>query len=256
MTAALLPSPVAPESLPVSRGAHCEQDAACVMEWAAFVGGRPWSDHPACVSGVIGTFLRGWNDGLSDAERTGQMARYVTCQRCGLVHTAEQSDHAPDVPILRTAGTPEQEQRRAWMCTDWLVRVQAPAWLALAGLHGHAEALRALDEVTAETVSRARPVIVAAGAAAGAAAGEAAREAAGEAAWAAAREAAGAAAEAAALDAALDAALAAALDAALAGAGEAAWAAAWDAAGAAAWDAPRPTVTEPAHELVARMVAV
>mgnify|MGYP000461577042 CR=1 FL=1 len=30
--------------------------------------------------------------------------------------------------------TDEQEEQRAWLATDWLIRVQTPAWLRLAGL--------------------------------------------------------------------------------------------------------------------------
>ena len=38
------------------------------------------------------------------------------------------------VRVLGTATTPEAEERRAWMATDWLTRTFAPAWLDLAGL--------------------------------------------------------------------------------------------------------------------------
>ena len=45
-------------------------DGACVMEAVAFVAGEKWSDHPECVSPVIGAFLRSWNDSLpTDADR-------------------------------------------------------------------------------------------------------------------------------------------------------------------------------------------
>jgi hypothetical protein len=37
------------------------------------------------------------------------------------------------VAILGTATGEEDEQTRAWLATDWLVRVQTPAWLELAG---------------------------------------------------------------------------------------------------------------------------
>ena len=37
------------------------------------------------------------------------------------------------------------------MALDWLVRVQAPAWLRLAGLTGQADMLTGMAEVNAET---------------------------------------------------------------------------------------------------------
>lgn len=56
---------------PLKTGGHKgPADGACVMEAVAFVAGEPWSDHPECVSPVIGVFLRNWNDSLpTDADR-------------------------------------------------------------------------------------------------------------------------------------------------------------------------------------------
>ena len=83
------------------------------------------------------------------------------------------------------------------MALDWLVRVQAPAWLRLAGLTGQADMLAGMAEVTPETcpsieapLQAVRQDAAAAGAAAWDAAGAAARDAAGAAAWAAAGAAA------------------------------------------------------------------
>ncbi len=198
-------------------GAHESlAEGGCVMEFAAWVAGEPHSDHPQCVSPVIGQFLRSWNDALNDEDR--QM----------LVPYA--------IAAVGTNTGADDEETRAWMCADWLVRTCAPAWLRLAKLHEHAEALANTPEVK------------------DAASAEVARQR-GDAAWAAAGNAARAAARAAAWDAAGNAARAAAWDAALAAARDAARAAARAAAG----DALRPTVVAlqlSALDLLDQMIAV
>jgi hypothetical protein len=217
---------------------------ACVMEAVAYVAGE-WTDHPGCACPVIGAFLRAWNDGLPDADRTRLLRDLIP-------------------RLVGTRSTPDVELRRSRMALDWYVREQTPAWLDMApSCTEHAAALRALQELvdgtTVETalvvLDRARVVAAAARAAAWAAARAAARDAA----WAAARDAARAAAWAAARDsawaAARDAAWAAAMDSAWAAARDAAWAAAMD----AAWDSARATVERlqlSALGLVDRMIAV
>jgi hypothetical protein len=152
------------------------------------------------------------------------------------------------------------------MVADWYIRVQAPAWLRLAGLTTQAEALEAFPEITdfakVPTLIATLAAIRKDADAARDAAWAAARGAAWDAAWAAARDAVGAAAGNAAWAAAEDAAWAAARGAAggavWAAAGAAAWAAAWAAAGGAAEDAVAPTVAmlqESAVDLVKRMCA-
>jgi hypothetical protein len=238
------------------------------MEAASYIAGEPWSDHPKCVCPVISAFMRAWNDGLPDGERTALLL--------------------PLLPkVLNTRGSDALAERRATMAADWLIRTHTVAWLRLAKLDKQADLLCALPEITAfAQVPSIRPTIEAvrddanaawdaAGAAAWDAAGDAARAAAGAAAWAAAgaaawdaagaasRAAAGDAARAAAWDAAWDAARAAARAAAgaaaWAAAGDAAWAAAGDAAGAAARAALAKTKSElqqSAVNLVERMCAL
>ncbi len=84
------------------------------------------TDRPACVSAVLGAFVRTWNDGLPSDEDRGRLLG-------PLLHL-----------LLDTATTAEDEERRAWMATDWLARVCAPAWLVAAGLHEIAAELREL----------------------------------------------------------------------------------------------------------------
>jgi hypothetical protein len=208
----------------------------CAMEAVAYIAGEPWSDTPQCASPVISAFMRAWNDGLPDAERTALLL--------------------PLIPwLVGTRGDEALEERRSLMAADWLVRVHTPAWLRLAKLDAQAELLERLPEITSmaqvpsirgpleavrqDTAAAGAAARAAAWAAARAAAGDAAWAAAGDAAWAAAGDAAGAAAWAAARAAAGDAAWAAAGDAARAAAWAAAWAAARAAAGDAAWAAAR-----------------
>jgi hypothetical protein len=188
-------------------GGHAPDDGQmCVMEAVAFVTHKDWTDHPPCVCPVLGAFLRSWNDGLPDDERTALLLPFIP-------------------RLINTRGSKELEQRRATMAADWLIRTHTAAWLRLARLDKQADLLAALPEITdfAQYPSL-MPTLTAVRADA-------------DAAWAAARAAAGAAAWAAARAAAWAAARAAAGAAAWAAAGAAAWAAAWDAARAAAWAA-------------------
>jgi hypothetical protein len=211
------------DTITLASGSHRPgSDAMCVMEAVAMLAGEQWSDHPQCASPVIGAFLRSWNDALPDDDRQ-QLKQYIP-------------------RLVGSKGTGEQEVERSWLATDWLVRVQAPAWLRLAGLVDQADTLASIQPVNPETCPSILPVLRSVRSDAAAA-----RDAAWAAAWAAAR--------AAARDAAGDAAGAAARDAAW----DAAWAAAWAAARAAARDALAPTKTQlqvDAHQLVDRMLAV
>jgi hypothetical protein len=213
---------------PLKSGSHSGPDAgACIMEAVAFVAGEPWSDHPQCVSPVIGAFLRNWNDNLqTDADRERLLK--------------------PLIPkIINTHADASTEERRSYLALDWMIRTFLPAWLRLAKLHDHADKVAGLTPIVGmATAIPAAPVVRAANEAAAkewntaeAAAGAAARDAVMAAAWDGAWAAAGAAARAAAGAAAWDAVGTAAWEAV----GETAWdavgAAAWEAAGAAAWEA-------------------
>ena len=196
------------DALVLAHGAHEPDHTFCVLEAVAWVAGEPWSDHPSCASRVIGAFLRNWNDSMGDADR--QMLK-------------------PLIPrLVGTAASAKVETKRAWMATDWLARVQAPAWFRLANRIELAESLEGLSElVDAKSATAAQPTL----------------DAARDAAW----------------DAARDAARAAARDAARDAAGAAAWAAARDAAWDAAGGALRPTVVtlqRSALELVVKMIEV
>ena len=106
-------------------------DRMCVMEAVAMLAGEQWSDHPQCASPVIGAFLRSWNDSLPDDDRQ-QLKQYIP-------------------RLLNSRGTHDQETERSWLATDWLVRVQAPAWLRLAGLTDQADLLASMQPVNPAT---------------------------------------------------------------------------------------------------------
>jgi hypothetical protein len=174
---------------------------SCPLEPAPF-----GDDHPS-ISRVIRAYVIGLNDAWDDETRQ-RLRPYA-------------------VKILCTATTPEDEETRAWMATDWLVRVHTPAFLRLAGLTAEAEALEALARIADATLAKGAQPTISAARAQASKARDAARAAVWAAAWAAARDAA--------------------------------WAAAWAAAGAAARDALRPTVTalqDSALVLLDEMIAV
>ena len=199
------------DELILDRGVHnSPDDGLCFMEAAAFFAGEKHSDHPACVSPVLGAFLRNWNDSVDDDFRQ-KLKPYI--QR-----------------VIDTANDGKDEVR-AWMATDWLVRVCAPAWLDLAKLTEHAMALRTADEInSSESAIKAQPTINAAWAAVRVAVMDASWAAAGDAAWVAVRAAA------------WDAVRVAAWAAAWAAVRNAAWAAVRAAAGYASGNALKPTV--------------
>ena len=253
------------DALTLKAGSHGSFDkGACLLEAVSYVAGEPWSDRPSCVSSVLGAFGRAWNDGMRSDEERASLKPYIS-------------------RLIGTAGDKEADERRAWLATDWLVRVCAPAFLRLAKLDEHADKLASLQPIANAAyavsvqgdIAAARAAARAAAGDAGAAAGdawaaawdawaaawdaaraaaEAAARAAARDAWAAAWDAARAAAEAAARDAARDA-WAAAGDAGAA-AGDA-WAAAWDAARAAAEAALESTVLvlqTSGHDLFDRLI--
>jgi hypothetical protein len=73
-TASSRPDPAgstAPDFMPIlSEGSHdSPAEGACVMEYASFLAGEPWTDEPSCVLKVLNDFAMGVNDTATDAER-------------------------------------------------------------------------------------------------------------------------------------------------------------------------------------------
>jgi hypothetical protein len=81
-------SPVSYQTIKLSKGKHTTpEDGACVMELASMLAGEPFTDHPASVCPVIGSFLRSYNDSIDD-DRRQSLYEYAskvvgsrTCQR-------------------------------------------------------------------------------------------------------------------------------------------------------------------------------
>lgn len=63
-------SPVSYQTIKLSKGKHTgPEDGACVMELASMLASEPFTDHPASVCPVIGSFLRSYNDSIDDTRR-------------------------------------------------------------------------------------------------------------------------------------------------------------------------------------------
>lgn len=93
---------VAPDGVPVlSRGKHRNaRKGACFMEFASYLAGEKWSDHPACTHRLLASAARLVNDFSSDAGRqrlTGLIPSVV-----GLTGT---DPHMDVVIALRAATT-------------------------------------------------------------------------------------------------------------------------------------------------------
>lgn len=113
----------------LSKGAHeTAEQGACAMEWVAWAAGEPHSDHPQCVSPVIGVFVRALNDKLPDAERQALVPVLLDC--------------------IGTHTTKDDEVTRAFLAIDWAARTVAPMALRACGLVVEAERLATLTPVT------------------------------------------------------------------------------------------------------------
>ena len=66
----------APEVVPIlTAGRHrSARQGACFMEFASFLAGERWSDHPACTHPLVATLARDVNDLTSDRARDALMS--------------------------------------------------------------------------------------------------------------------------------------------------------------------------------------
>jgi len=125
------------DTLVLERGKHgYPEQGMNILEAVSVVSpGDKFGDTPRSVSPVISAFLRDWNDALDDEPRQ-ELKRFIP-------------------KIVGSILTEDVEEFRAWLATDWLVRVQAPAWLQAAGLGEFAEALAEQDLVVSPDQARA-----------------------------------------------------------------------------------------------------
>src|SRR5688572_5977020 len=91
-----------PALLPMlSRGKHrSPRTGACFMEFASYLAGERWSDHPSCTHPLLAAVARLVNDAISD-ERRPRLAPLVP-----MVIGVDSDDPRMDVHItLRVAAT-------------------------------------------------------------------------------------------------------------------------------------------------------
>jgi hypothetical protein len=101
--------PVTHQTIKLSKGKHASpEDGACVMELASMLAGEPFSDHPASVCPVIGSFLRAYNDSIDDDRRQDLYA------------------HAARVVGSRASISVQRE--RADELTEWSLDMQRRHW--------------------------------------------------------------------------------------------------------------------------------
>lgn len=89
-----------PVLVPVlSRGRHrTPRQGACFMEFASFLAGERWSDHPACTHPALAHLARGVNDLVSNGAR-GELAPLIP----SVIGLTGAGDRIPAVVLARAA---------------------------------------------------------------------------------------------------------------------------------------------------------
>ena len=114
----------------LERSAHQRRGTKLtLLELVTWLNHEAHSDLPPSVSPVLATFARWLAAGFDDDDR--QALKAIAPRLIG-------TGPAP----------PEEERARQWLATEWLVRVQAPAWLRAAGLLEAADRLESLGRLT------------------------------------------------------------------------------------------------------------
>jgi hypothetical protein len=88
-------SAVSYQTIKISRGRHTRpDDGVCVMELASMLAGERFTDHPASVCPVIGSFLRAYNDLVDHGRRQGlyELASLVVGSRASATVTRARAD--------------------------------------------------------------------------------------------------------------------------------------------------------------------
>lgn len=103
--------PASHQTVKLSSGRHrSPDDGVCVMELASMLAGEPFTDHPRAVSPLLGSVLRGCNDGLDDRRRQA-LKRFASLS-------------------VGTAGTGGVEREREALIREWLAVGARPGWRA------------------------------------------------------------------------------------------------------------------------------
>lgn len=124
-----------PEVMPIlSAGKHrTARQGACFMEFASYLAGERWSDHPACTHALLATLARDVNDLVTDASRARLMP--LVNRVVGL--TSTDPVFAATIAVLAaSAALPivsmERQRALAAGMISLLRRVDAPALAATA----------------------------------------------------------------------------------------------------------------------------
>jgi hypothetical protein len=118
------------DGIVLERSAHARRGTKLtLLELVSWLNHEPHSDLPQSVSPVLSTFARWLAAGFDNGDRQALKAI------------------APRL-IGTGPATPTEERARQWLATEWLVRVQAPAWLRAAGLLEAADRLESLGRLS------------------------------------------------------------------------------------------------------------
>src|SRR5437764_13434333 len=145
-------SPVTHQTIKLSKGKHASpEDGACVMELASMLAGEPFSDHPASVCPVIGSFLRAYNDSVDDRRRQDLYgyAASVVGSRAGMSVQRERAERLAEWAL--------EMQRRRWSSRYLpLARLRPASLRRQPSAHAVGTyAVRAIPRHTAETHAEA-----------------------------------------------------------------------------------------------------
>jgi hypothetical protein len=118
--------PPALQEICLDVGSHAtREDGVCALEAVAWIAGEPHSDRPACVSRVLASFVRYWNDLGADRDR-----------------------EALKLFLVRLVGTADCRDRvRARIACDWLTCHCAPTWVEACGEGEYGTVLRVVGPV-------------------------------------------------------------------------------------------------------------
>jgi hypothetical protein len=100
----------------LSRGRHRRpRKGACVMEYASFLAGEKWSDHPSCTHPLLAELARQVNDFISDRSRQ-TLVEFVP-DLIGLTGAGLQFDVRIALHVARIALPVVAEERQHMMAT-------------------------------------------------------------------------------------------------------------------------------------------
>lgn len=148
---------VSHQTVKLSTGKHSSPEhGACVMELSSMLAGEPFTDRPASVCPVIGSFLRSYNDFLDD-ERRQDLYLYAA-RAVGTRDSSEVQNSRAQRLAAWIAGVKQRRLRwfflprpLAWFAEVAWDPIDIGSIFALRGRssEAHAEILALLDELLA-----------------------------------------------------------------------------------------------------------